>query len=87
MTGGVTTGAKPSIEALSFENSKSGKTLNERIEQKAYDIYLKRGRIDGYDVHDWLEAEKQVLSEISSKDFLGQWLKSLCGWDSDERTR
>ncbi|MBI3595482.1 MAG: DUF2934 domain-containing protein [Nitrospirae bacterium] len=55
------------------------KSLNERIAQKAYEIYLNRGRIDGYHVEHWLEAEKIVLSEIGSKDFMRQWLKTVVG--------
>ncbi|MBI1823177.1 MAG: DUF2934 domain-containing protein, partial [Nitrospirae bacterium] len=51
----------------------------ERIAQKAYEIYLNRGRIDGYHVEHWLEAEKIVLSEIGSKDFMRQWLKTVVG--------
>jgi hypothetical protein len=32
----------------------------ERIAQRAYEIYLARGRADGQDLEDWLTAEREV---------------------------
>jgi hypothetical protein len=32
----------------------------ERIRRRAYELYLARGAVDGYDVADWLEAERQI---------------------------
>lgn len=32
------------------------------IAQRAYEIYESRGRIDGYDVDDWLQAERELKS-------------------------
>ena len=32
----------------------------EQIEQRAYELYLERGREDGHDVEDWLAAEKEL---------------------------
>lgn len=63
------------VDAISFRD----RALNERVAQKAYELYLKRGQIDGYHVQDWLEAEKLVMAEMGSKDFMRQWLKNLCG--------
>lgn len=39
--------------------------INQRIEEKAYDLFEKRGCIHGNDVNDWLEAEKIVNQELS----------------------
>ena len=35
--------------------------LEERIKQRAYQLYEQRGRINGFDVDDWLQAENEVL--------------------------
>lgn len=40
--------------------------LDEEIRRRAYEIYEKRGRDDGYDVDDWLRAEAEV-SRIAVK--------------------
>jgi hypothetical protein len=33
----------------------------ERIRLKAYEIYERRGRIDGFALDDWLQAEAEVV--------------------------
>ena len=33
------------------------------IEQRAYELFLARGRAEGHDVGDWLEAERQLKAE------------------------
>jgi hypothetical protein len=40
--------------------------FSERIAQKAYELYEKRGWIHGLDTSDWLEAERLVLAEIKA---------------------
>jgi hypothetical protein len=40
--------------------------LRERIGQKAYELYEKRGWVHGLDASDWLEAERLVLAEIKA---------------------
>jgi Protein of unknown function (DUF2934) len=37
--------------------------LRQRIAQRAYQLYAARGYLDGYDVQDWLEAEKEIQVE------------------------
>ena len=32
------------------------------VARRAYEIYESRGRIDGYDVEDWLQAERELRS-------------------------
>lgn len=34
--------------------------LDERIRQRAYELYEQRGRLDGHDVDDWLQAETEL---------------------------
>jgi hypothetical protein len=37
------------------------KDFNEEIAKVAYHLYEKRGRVQGYELEDWLEAEKTVM--------------------------
>ena len=38
--------------------------LQNRIAARAYQLYEARGRLDGYDVQDWLEAEHELLTQL-----------------------
>ena len=47
-----------------FESSTgSGPDLEERIRQRAYDLFLERGGKHGYAEEDWLRAEAEILGE------------------------
>ena len=35
----------------------------QRIALRAYELYEQRGRVDGFDLQDWLQAQQDVLSE------------------------
>ena len=35
-------------------------SVQENIQKKAYELYLKRGGKDGLDLSDWLKAEKEI---------------------------
>jgi hypothetical protein len=37
--------------------------MEERIRQRAYDLYLQRGGADGSEVDDWLQAETEMAAE------------------------
>lgn len=37
--------------------------LESAIRSRAYELYLQRGRQDGYDQDDWLQAEAEVLGQ------------------------
>ena len=37
--------------------------LIERIAERAYSLYERRGRKDGSDLEDWLRAEREILLE------------------------
>jgi hypothetical protein len=39
------------------------RTLEEKIRQRAYAIYLSHGGRDRSDIDDWLQAEQEILSE------------------------
>jgi hypothetical protein len=37
--------------------------LRARVAARAYSFYERRGYEDGYDLEDWLEAERKILTE------------------------
>jgi hypothetical protein len=43
----------------------SAEDLHARIAECAYDLYERRGRQDGFELDDWLEAERRVLGTQS----------------------
>jgi hypothetical protein len=47
------------------ENQASDTITQEEIAQRAYALYEARGREDGHDIDDWLEAERELLEERS----------------------
>src|SRR5262245_1581291 len=40
--------------------------INERIAQRAYENFVERGCIDGHDLDDWFEAERELLIKPTS---------------------
>ena len=46
---------QPSVAA---ENHRA--ISKDAVAQRAYKLFLARGRVDGHDVEDWLEAERQL---------------------------
>jgi hypothetical protein len=38
--------------------------FNARVARKAFDLFEQRGRHEGHDVEDWLEAERLVKEEL-----------------------
>lgn len=47
------------------ENQFSATITQEEIAQRAYALYEARGREDGHDLDDWLEAERELLEQLS----------------------
>ena len=39
----------------------------EQIQARAYEIYIQRGRTDGFDLNDWLRAEKELKTRIQNR--------------------
>lgn len=56
--------ARKSQEAklLLTNGSNGGRPLREEVETFAYLIWEQRGRTNGHDVDDWLEAERQLVA-------------------------
>jgi hypothetical protein len=57
------------------EGSPADQTLSpnepsvQEIRALAYELYIQRGRIDGFEVEDWLQAEKELkLNHNKPKD-------------------
>ena len=46
--------------------------LQEEIRHRAYELYDKRGRVDGRDMEDWLQAESEVTERTRELAFLSQ---------------
>lgn len=38
----------------------SSPELQEQIRRRAYELHEQRGRVDGFDLDDWLQAESEV---------------------------
>jgi hypothetical protein len=54
----------PSVESPTVGAIGSGVTEND-IARRAFELYCDRGREDGHDVDDWLNAERE-LRDVSS---------------------
>jgi DUF2934 family protein len=39
----------------------------ERIRRRAYGLYVQRGRVDGFALDDWLQAEAEILGAQKPK--------------------
>lgn len=59
-------------ELNSDDKAIDSKLSAQQISDRAYHAWLKRGCTHGFDVEDWLEAERQLLSEelLMSEDDL-----------------
>ncbi len=42
-------------------------TTEQRVQQRAYDLYMKRGQKPGHELEDWLQAEREVRKEHEQK--------------------
>lgn len=42
--------------------------IEEKIRAKAQELYEKRGRQDGHDIEDWVQAEKIIHEQYGIKD-------------------
>jgi Protein of unknown function (DUF2934) len=56
-------GDKPSA---SQPQTAEGRPTHDEIELRAYQLYVERGRADGEDVGDWLQAERELVAKCES---------------------
>lgn len=52
---------KPVVSTHAQEESPT--ELQEKIRRRAYELYQARGREDGHDAEDWLQAEAELSSQ------------------------
>ena len=38
------------------------------VASRAYELYVQRGCLDGYHLHDWVEAERQIFGNAADSD-------------------
>ena len=57
----------PSADHIDDAIAESHITLDEKIRQRAHQLYLARGGEPGHDLDDWLQAECEILG-ASPKD-------------------
>ena len=53
---------KSALRGTRSDETQGSEALQERIQKKAYELWEQRGRVDGYNLEDWLEAERLVRS-------------------------
>lgn len=62
----VTLDASPSTAddysrvAAAVETARQGRPAREEIARRAYELYVARGGTHGYDIEDWLQAEREL---------------------------
>ncbi|MCC6758408.1 MAG: DUF2934 domain-containing protein [Candidatus Omnitrophica bacterium] len=56
-----------SIIASNVSSFVNQATYNQRVQEKAYELYLQRGGAPGNELNDWFEAEKIVASKVTSQ--------------------
>lgn len=55
--------SRPISDPTVNQNEPQNTELEERIRRRAYELYEKRGRVDGNDVEDWLQAKAEVTGK------------------------
>ena len=53
------------------EDSTKGPT-HQRIQARAYELYLARGRVPGYEQEDWFQAERELTDAWTSDAFTNE---------------
>jgi hypothetical protein len=58
--GGAASVSPPEPATTGVFEERASEPTPEQIAQRAYELYLERGGIDGYDREDWLRAEEEL---------------------------
>lgn len=53
----------PTASSTAPPPTESGSEVQEQIRRRAYELYEERGRTDGRDLEDWLQAESDVTQQ------------------------
>ena len=59
------TAKSKAMQPRSPKPAQSSKT-EERIRRRAYELYEQRGKVDGFALDDWLQAELEILRQLGS---------------------
>ena len=54
------------IPRLVSATSVSSRLTDTDIAKRAFELYCDRGRQDGYDIEDWLQAERELVEKSNS---------------------
>ena len=54
------------IPRLVAANSVSSTLADTDIARRAFEFYCERGRQDGYDIEDWLQAERELRGAVNT---------------------
>ena len=60
------TSTMPSLLKAPNPTTESTSDLQEQIRRRAYQLYEQRGRNDGHDLNDWLQAELEMTQQTSN---------------------
>ena len=62
------TSHKQPLQGVAAIESRKAQPLSpERIRQRAHEIYLARGGLPGWELEDWLQAERELQQESGSE--------------------
>jgi DUF2934 family protein len=51
---------------LSAATTQAARPTSADVAKRAFELYCQRGCQDGYDVQDWLQAERELLTDSAS---------------------
>jgi hypothetical protein len=54
--------------AKSNDASETGRPTQEQIAKRAYELFLQRGSVSGYELDDWLQAEAELTATAAKQD-------------------
>ena len=55
----------PALIRTTNQTTESASELQEQVRRRAYELYEQRGRNDGHDLNDWLQAELEMTQQTS----------------------
>lgn len=53
-----------SVVEASYQQPSGDAALERRIAERAYELYLERGKEDGHAMDDWVQAEREVTGKV-----------------------
>ncbi len=59
--------AIPISPRTGYQATESTTDLQEQIRRRAYELYEQRGRDDGHELDDWLQAESELEAQQKAK--------------------